>query len=73
MQMYKSKSYNRLRTSNFKKGIVKIHKNVAHQQVDRNFLRIISVNNNSHFRLQRSYKSLKSVILAEYFAIRILY
>lgn len=36
-------------------------------------LHLISAKDDSYFRLQQSRKPLKSVILAEYFAVRILY
>lgn len=48
-----SKSYDRRRIVNLKKGPVKIHEDVAHQRIEQNFLRLISVKNDPRFQLQR--------------------
>lgn len=53
--------------------MVKIHEDVTHQQVERNLLRLISVREDPDFPPRRAQKPLKSVILAEYFAVRVLY
>lgn len=68
-----SKPYSGLKVRNLKKkGIVKIHEDVTHQQTSRNLLRFVSMKNGPHFGLERIQRLLKSVILAEYFAMRTL-
>lgn len=54
----------------FYSGIVKVRTDVARQQVDRNFVRLISLEGDSRFRLRLPQERVKRVVLAEYFAAR---
>lgn len=70
IQTHKGQATEQVKDTEFYSGIVKVRADVTRQQVDRNFVRVISLEDDSRFRLRPAQDGVKRVVLAEYFAVR---